>query len=522
MSLFDTSMLSLLLREFRRSMKGLLTDLCDDLEQHYPQSVRQLGLPLGFFRLLGRSFKNEDYSGWKVVGWIEAVNDLVYFIDLRDQLCRDQEPAGFAEQLYAECEEKFYENSYLEELFPAGRPEVRGLDRRLQRLCARLGQEVLQESLFFFPDLPCRWVASRQRGEWLVPADLAPNFERAELGGTVSIGVDGAFAALSAELLTKILHSRARPSFLIRPQGVWLVARRLRSTLFTCQAGVTWEWPVHDPVRLRREFGNGITVGPTLVYGKKKFPVAVKLTPSAVAERINRALVTIEQAWPEGQAVLALLTSRIIPLRAKGVVSFSYRHCPGLSFLNCFDRDDFDLIDDLIHENSHHHLNLLLRKHVLYRGDRNREIFYSPWRRSLRPLRGILHAAFTFTMGALLFERLAAWGARGKGQGTKGRESERLTEREVLRARLRCLEEVESVRYSIQDLNYASRHLGWLTGSGQRLVGQLAGAIGKIERKMAPHKKEVIRSTFGPALRRHEEELQRARMTYGPVRLGKV
>ena len=73
-----------------------------------------------------------------------------------------------------------------------------------------------------------------------------------------------------------------------------------------------------------------------------------------------------------------------------------------------------DLIDDLIHENSHHHLNLLLRKHVMYRGDHNQQIFYSPWRRSLRPLRGILHATFTFTMGALLFQRLSSW-ASGRG-----------------------------------------------------------------------------------------------------------
>ena len=45
---------------------------------------------------------------------------------------------------------------------------------------------------------------------------------------------------------------------------------------------------------------------------------------------------------------LALLTSRIVPLNAKGVVSFSYRHRPGLSAINCFERDDPDLIDDLI------------------------------------------------------------------------------------------------------------------------------------------------------------------------------
>ena len=184
------------------------------------------------------------------------------------------------------------------------------------------------------------------------------------------------------------------------------------------------------------------------------------------------------------------MTTRIVPLKAKGVVSFSYRHRPGLSFINCFDRDNLDLIDDLIHENSHHHLNLLLRKHVMYHGDHNQQIFYSPWRRSLRPLRGILHAAFTFTMGAMLFERLSTW-ASGPGGSARWKRAG-LTQRDLQRARFRCLEEVESVRYSIQDLEYASWHLKWLTGSGQRLVKQLAETIEQVEQNIAPHARPFL------------------------------
>jgi HEXXH motif-containing protein len=215
-----------------------------------------------------------------------------------------------------------------------------------------------------------------------------------------------------------------------------------------------------------------------------------------------------------------MLTSRIVPLKAKGVVSFSYRHRPGLSFINCFDRDNLDLIDDLIHENSHHHLNLLLRKYVVYHGDHNQQIFYSPWRKSLRPLRGILHATFTFTVGAMLFERLSSW-ASGRGGVARWKKSG-LTRRDLQRARFRCLEEVESVRYSLQDLHYADHHLGWLTGSGRHLVGQLAEAIDKVEHDVDRFKREVLRSSFAPALRRHIEELRQARRAYGPVRLSKA
>ena len=281
-----------------------------------------------------------------------------------------------------------------------------------------------------------------------------------------------------------------------------------------------WHWPRRGATSAVAASSGSLIVGPTLRYGKTRQPKALSATKTTQIARLGRAWQTIELAWPEGHALLRLLTSRVVPLKAPGIVSFSYRHRPGLSFINCFVRDNLDLIDDLIHENSHHHLNLLLRKHILYHGDHNQQIFYSPWRRSLRPLRGILHATFTFTMGAMLFERLSTW-ASGLGGSARWKRVG-LTQRDLLRARFRCLEEVESVRYSIQDLEYANRHLKWLTGSGQRLVKQLAEAIEQVEHNIVPHRKAVLASKFGPALRRHVKELHQARKTYGPVRLEKV
>jgi len=81
---------------------------------------------------------------------------------------------------------------------------------------------------------------------------------------------------------------------------------------------------------------------------------------------------------------------------------------------------------------------------------------------------------------------------------------------------------VESVRYSIQDLEYTGWHLKWLTGSGQRMVKQLEETIEQVERNIAPQRKAVLASQFGPSLRRHIKELQQARQTYGPVRLSKA
>jgi hypothetical protein len=135
-------------------------------------------------------------------------------------------------------------------------------------------------------------------------------------------------------------------------------------------------------------------------------------------------------------------------------------------------------------------------------------------------LRGILHATFTFTMGAMLFERLSSW-ASGRGGAARWKQAG-LSQRDLQRAKFRCLEEVESVRYSLQDLHYADRHLGWFTASGRGLVSELKEAIEQVERDIDRFRPDVLRSKFGSDLRRHCDGLKRARMTYGPMRLSEV
>ncbi len=521
MLLLDVPLLVRLQEEFCLSLKRLLSDLCLDLESQYADLAKSFALPVSYFRFLSQTLERDGYAHWKVVGWIEALNDLVYFIDLLKQVRDEQNSRGFAAELYAECEEKFFENSYLDDLFPRGVSQASGLERRLNELCTRLTQELTQESLCLVPGLPMLWCASHKIPSWAIEVRLDHNVERAELFGTMAMGVEGDSYEAPSLVKRALKQSSGQATILMRPLDLSLKIGRAVIPLCTRRGNhVEWSWTHRLPAVAMETRSRAITVGPTLVYGKDRQPRTVAATSADHVTRIERAWTIIQEAWPEGHEVLTLLTARIIPLKAKGVVSFSYRHRPGLSFINSFDRDNLDLIDDLIHENSHHHLNLLLRKHIMFHGDHNQQIFYSPWRRSLRPLRGILHAAFTFTMGAMLFERLSTW-ASGVGGSTRWKKAG-LTQRDLQRARFRCLEEVESVRYSIQDLEYASWHLKWLTGSGQRLVKQLAGTIEQVEHNIAPHRKAVLTSTFGPALRRHVKELQKARQSYGPVRLGKA
>lgn len=521
MPLLDLHPLTRLNDEFRFSMRALLFDLCRELEAEYEELAARYDLPVGLFLLIGQALEPETYSNWKVVGWIESLNDLVYFLDILQQWEKETERGEFARQLFVECQEKFFENSYLDDLFPTGRPLASGLDKRLARLCRRLAQEITQESLFFDPALPVKWCRQRRMLRWNVQGTLRENFERAEEVGTIPVGVGGEWCRAPQEVRRALARSNGRVTFRVDPGGIAVQVGPVVSPLWAGW-GVQgrWQWTLQPAATAVTTERGVVTVGPTLVYGRDRRPRTVRPTELQRVARIARAWRTIQTAWPEGHDLLALLTARINPLKATGVVSFSYRHRPGLSFINCFDRDNLDLIDDLMHENSHHHLNLLLRKYVMYRGDHNQQIFYSPWRRSLRPLRGILHATFTFTMGALLFERLSSW-ASGRGGAARWKRAG-LTQRDLQRARFRCFEEVESVRYSLQDLHYADHHLGWLTGSGRRLVGQLTEAIEKVQQSIAPHEKEVMRSNFGPSLSRHVTELQQARQTYGPVRLGKV
>jgi HEXXH motif-containing protein len=517
MPLLDAPAVSRLQIEFRQSMRELLLSLCRDIERHYASLADRLDLPVDYFRFLAQTLDRTVYSNWKVVGWIEALNDLVYFLDLLAQIGQERDQRSFAEQLFAECEEQFFENSYLDELFPRGRAQPKGLERRLQWLCMRLSLEITQESLFFDARRALDWMKRQGRRSWTVSARLESSFERAEQAYTVPVGLDGSAVIAPVSVRKTIGPPSRRVSVLLEGDEIAVHAGRSFRLGARRRTDMQWHWPCRQTAVAVAAPSGGVSVGPTLRYGKNRQPKALSVTDAKHIARIGRAWRVIELAWPEGHALLKLLTSRVIPLHAPGVVSFSYRHRPGLSFVNCFDRDNLDLIDDLIHENSHHHLNLLLRKHVLYRGDRNQQIFYSPWRRSLRPLRGILHAAFTFTMGALLFARLSAWAetAQGKTQWRKAG----LTARHLVRARFRCLEEIESVRYSLHDLEYAGRHLKWMTASGARLVKHLEEAIVNAEQQISRHRGAVLASPYGSSLRHHVAALRDARRTYGPTTL---
>lgn len=124
-------------------------------------------------------------------------------------------------------------------------------------------------------------------------------------------------------------------------------------------------------------------------------------------EKVSKALETISELTPNLSEVLSRYTHTIVPIFEEELVSYSMAILPGFSSINMANRDFVDMVDDLLHENGHHFLNCLLEgeEEIIYEDDD--KIFYSPWRRSLRPIRGLYHGVVTFYWAYRLFKELS-------------------------------------------------------------------------------------------------------------------
>ncbi|MFZ4712817.1 MAG: aKG-HExxH-type peptide beta-hydroxylase [Bacteriovoracaceae bacterium] len=162
-------------------------------------------------------------------------------------------------------------------------------------------------------------------------------------------------------------------------------------------------------------------------------------------KNVSRALEIIRNYSPESFTRFCHFTHTIVPIKEKRVVSYSSQKLPGYSTINLYHRDFVDLMDDLIHENGHHHLNLYLNFSELIHEDADK-IYYSPWRKALRPIRGIYHAVFTFYWGMLLFRDLSLKVEEDKINIFK------LSKEEKLKINCRFVEEFLMLEYSFKDL----------------------------------------------------------------------
>ncbi len=193
-------------------------------------------------------------------------------------------------------------------------------------------------------------------------------------------------------------------------------------------------------------------------WDKKSFPSQI--------ERITQALDLVKTYSPDSYVLFQRFTKRIVPIKQKEFVSYSLQSLPGHSFINLYDRDDLDLMDDLLHENGHHHLNHYLILESPLREDPD-QIYYSPWRRSLRPVRGIYHAHLTFFFALKLYHDLSVALIEERLEWPRP-----LTAKEKEKIFFRYAEEWVMLEYTALDLKRAIQ-FGQVLRAGVKLLNEM-------------------------------------------------
>ncbi len=199
--------------------------------------------------------------------------------------------------------------------------------------------------------------------------------------------------------------------------------------------------------------------------------------------RIEVALRVIKHFSKDSWDRFSAFTEIIIPIKQEEFVSYSHQELPGTSMINLYHRDFVDLLDDLLHENGHHHLNYYLNLETLIQEPIDC-IYYSPWRRTLRPLRGIYHAYFTFFWAFKLFSDMvnsqeldSIWYIFSKD------EKEKII--------WRAIEEYWMLDYSYQDLQWAKK-MGLISNEGWILIQEQRKKITRFKSKISSWEKLLI------------------------------
>lgn len=352
--------------------------------------------------------------------------------DLRAWLAAAEEAMALArpQETDAALFERIARGPHLAVVLPEG-----CIDRTFRRRVRGLGERLLEKVFRRIPPLLFLLTpAGRRFGPFSL--DLEPDAEEARVAGELhtafpvpttwrleagsQLEFDGEEAHLHVE--ADRLPCRARP--LIHGSSIVLARRAVA----------------------RR---NGLAPGPA----SREFP-----------GRLGAALSLIGEAWEEARREIEIHTRVVVPLEQSGVVSYSLPDRPGTSYINMRGKRLVDLADDLLHETAHHRLHSLEEISALERQGTDAQ-YYSPWRNQVRPLHGILHAAYTFTFRAELFQRLLRLRGRLPRVWLRG-EIDR--EREMLHQSVRDLRDAEEQQF--------------LTAAGSRLLDDLAAHIRALRR----------------------------------------
>lgn len=338
--------------------------------------------------------------------------------------------------------------AHLATLLPRGRVD-RGFRSRAARLGARLAAACLEE-------LPVHLAGFTPRGERFGPFRLSAGElpEQARIAGEIH------FASPIPVSLT--LPPRAR-LILAVPERDRSPAKRALASM--AHLGAALERPAAGAVWRPREIIPGTPIVLARGIRATSRGVANGTRMRGLGGRLAAALALVETAWPWAHEEVLAHTSEVIPLDERGVVSFSMLSRPGVSYINVRGKSLIDLADDLVHETAHHRLHALEEAEGPLDEDDGEPRYVSPWRRTVRPLRGILHATYTFAYRAELLGRLL----RAAGRLPLRRPPRAWLAREISK-------EERMLERSLGDLADAERR-GLLTPAGGRLRRVLARRV---------------------------------------------
>jgi hypothetical protein len=223
-----------------------------------------------------------------------------------------------------------------------------------------------------------------------------------------------------------------------------------------------------------------------------------KPTPRHKIDQLKKAEIELSLNWKYGYLLYKTLTNSLVIVSSPDLVSYSHFTELGVSYINIIDRELFDTVDDLIHENSHHHLNLILKKYKLIKHNNDELVFYSPWRQSVRNIYAILHSVFTFSYGAMLFENIL-------------KNPSPFMKLNYERTAFRLLEETIMLQYSLTDLlNNKDRFFN----KGKEIISYLNEQNKRNFKNYNSYESLIKSKSFKKKLSDLENTLKIARKTY--------
>lgn len=412
--------------------KELIQDIREDLSAGFETEH----LSKEFLQCLGKIIKDQALNTYTPLNfyWTTLLENLIYVVQLHDEIQEAEE--GDEDFEFSESEDElfnFWNDSEMAQSFLEMLDENNNIIEASSNLLTILENQILS---FFYLHIASTTHELKDVILYNVIPEIGDSQDRIYIGNNHGIAD---FAEAS-----DIYPSIALKSVFNKQEGFEV---EINTDLYEV------------PIRENSDF---ITVNNKSIY---LLPICKDGRERAedFKEKIALALKLIENSSQGLSDTFLSFTHSIVPVNEPGIVSFSMQSLPGFSSINMFERDFIDLMDDLLHENGHHYLNTFLNYTELIFED-DEKIYYSPWRRALRPIRGIYHAVFTFYWALNLFFELDKAVTSGKLNSLYDFSTE-----EKAKIKKRAIEEFYMLSYCALDLEHAFEN-GKVSPEGNNLI----------------------------------------------------